>query len=83
MEPDPLNLDIPKKFNLQGAKLATLSQALAYKGIKEKHKPADWDATKLNLNLTRAALREYSGENETNETIWCSLHNLAIQIRPR
>ena len=36
-EPDPLNLDIPKEFDLQGAKLATLTQALAYKGIKEKH----------------------------------------------
>lgn len=31
--PDNLNLDIPRKFDLLGAKLATLSQAIAYRGI--------------------------------------------------
>ncbi len=30
---DNLDLDIPKEFDLQGAKIATLTQALAYKGI--------------------------------------------------
>ena len=30
---DNLNLDIPRKFDLLGAKLATLSQAIAYRGI--------------------------------------------------
>jgi len=34
-QPDPLNLDIPKELDVQGAKLATLMQATAYKGILE------------------------------------------------
>jgi len=35
---DPLNLDIPKEFDVQGAKLSTLTQATAYKGILERKK---------------------------------------------
>lgn len=34
--PDVLILEIPKDYNLQGAKLKALSQALAYKGIKNE-----------------------------------------------
>jgi ribonuclease HI len=34
-QPDILNLDIPKEFNLQGVKLASLTQATTYKGKKE------------------------------------------------
>jgi len=32
---DPLNLEIPEEFNIQGAKLQTLMWATAYKGILE------------------------------------------------
>jgi len=34
-QPDLLNLDIPKELDIQGAKLSTLTQATAYKGILE------------------------------------------------
>jgi len=36
--PNPLNLDIPKEFDVQGAKLFSLTQATAYKGILERKK---------------------------------------------
>ena len=35
LTPDNLDLEIPKEFNIQGAKLATLTQSSAYKGIRE------------------------------------------------
>jgi ribonuclease HI len=34
-EPGELNIEIPKEFDLQGAKLAALTQAKAYRGILE------------------------------------------------
>lgn len=37
--PDLLNLDIPKEFDVQGAKLSTLTQATAYRGILERKHP--------------------------------------------
>lgn len=33
--PDLLNLEIPTDFDIQGAKLPTLTQATAYRGILE------------------------------------------------
>jgi len=35
-QPDLLILDVPKELDIQGAKLATLTQATAYKGILEQ-----------------------------------------------
>ena len=83
MTPDVMDLTVPKEFDLQGAKLATITQALAYRGIKERHAPRDRDATNRNLNLTRIALLSYTGEMETNESIWLSLQNPAIRLRIR
>jgi len=37
-DPDKLDLEIPPEFNIQGAKLATLMQAMAYKGTLERKK---------------------------------------------
>jgi len=50
--PDLLELTIPKEFDLQGAKLATISQAMAYKGIMER-KPTPFCQTTLsNIQIT-------------------------------
>jgi len=35
-EPDHIDLAIPVKFDLQGAKLAAITQAIAYKGINSQ-----------------------------------------------
>ena len=49
--PDPLNLEIPMDFEVLGAKLPTLMQATAYRGILERRKPEPHNTTKKNLNL--------------------------------
>lgn len=38
-EPDHLPLDVPPDYNLQGAKLANMMQALAHKGIHSRNTP--------------------------------------------
>jgi ribonuclease HI len=37
---NPLELEIPKEFDIQGAKLATATQAIAYAGIREHIPPS-------------------------------------------
>jgi ribonuclease HI len=74
IEPDALDLDIPKDFDLQGAKLTALTQATAYKGIQERKAPYTRQTTTRNLQMTREAITEYNGEIETDETLWRSIH---------
>ena len=52
---DGLELDIPINFDLQGAKLASLTQAKAYKGIK-KHK-LPYSRRTMSRNLQRPETR--------------------------
>ena len=78
---DEINLEIPREFDLQGAKLKTLTQALAYCGIKERHPPRECQTTDQNLELAKHALFEYSGVRETSKTIWLGLQHPAIRIR--
>ena len=81
--PDELNLEIPKEFDLQGAKLATLSQAIAYKGILEQRGPYTQPATSNNLESAQIAIAEYTQTLETNETIWHRLQKPTIRIKIR
>ena len=47
--PDPMNLRIPIDFDIQGAKLLTLTQAMAYKGILKRKQPDLRQTTMRNL----------------------------------
>jgi ribonuclease HI/exonuclease III len=78
---DPLELDIPDKFNIQGAKLSTLTQALAYKGIQDRKIKPTRLSTDRNLTLTREAVRRHTREEETDATIWSGLRRATL--RPR
>ena len=53
---DALSTHIPIEFDLQGAKLATLTQTVAYKGIKERKTVQPHQTTAENLELTRNAI---------------------------
>ena len=81
--PDELNLKIPKEFNLQGAKLATLSQAIVYKGILEQRGPYTQPETSNNLESAQIAIAEYTQTLGTDETIWCGLQKPMIRIKIR
>jgi len=47
--PDPMNLEIPEDFDIQGAKLPTLTQATVYKGILEQKQPKPRNTTEKNI----------------------------------
>lgn len=82
-EPDTLDLSIPIEFDLQGAKLATLTQSEAYRGIRERQKTPYRASTATNLKLAKRALHEYNGEIETDASIWKSTRNPVIRTKIR
>jgi len=51
-DPDELDLEILPEFDVQGAKLVTLTQAMAYRGILERKKPKPRNSIRNNLRLT-------------------------------
>ena len=80
-EPGELNIEIPKDFDLQGAKLAALTQAKAYRGILERRSAYRRDTTKNNLQRAREAIELYNGQKETDASLWLGLQ--CPDIRPK
>ena len=80
-EADNLPLEIPIDYDLQGAKLATMTQALTYKGIRLQNPPQPRPTTIRNMELTKAALNDFTRSRETDTTIWKGLRKNAIQPR--
>ena len=76
---DTLNLEIPLEFDIQGAKLPTLTQATAYKGILEWRKSEQRKTSDKNLKLTRTAIKRITSKAETNAAIWLSTRKNAIR----
>ena len=81
--PDYMNLEVPIEFDLQGAKLSTLTQALAYRGIMERKTHRRRPTTEMNLQRTREALANYHSDLETDETIWRGTRNTTLHLRTR
>ena len=79
--PDTLSLRIPEEFDLQGAKLATITQAIAYRGIRDRCKKEARTSTDTNIEVARVAIAAYTGSDETNETIWKSIRKRTIHLR--
>ncbi|KAJ7915040.1 hypothetical protein B0H13DRAFT_1872408 [Mycena leptocephala] len=83
MQPITINCNAPKKTHLAGPKLSALTQALAYKGIKETYKKVSRKATNENVGLVQDSLRAQYSHVPTASTIWKSLRHKDItrQIR--
>ncbi|KAJ6536923.1 hypothetical protein B0H19DRAFT_867426, partial [Mycena capillaripes] len=66
-----------------GAKLSCLTQALAYRGIKERNKKIIRKATAENIGLVQEALKTQYAKTPTAEKIWKSMRHKDItrQIR--
>lgn len=79
--PDVLTLEVPKEYDLQGAKLATLTQAVAYKGIRLQATTPPRPATNRNLETIRQTIYAYQGSLETDRTIWNNLRKRTIRTR--
>ena len=78
---DDLPLNIPLDYNLQGAKLASMTQALAYRGICGRNNPLPRLTTMGNLEATKIAIRNFTLSHETESSIWKGMRKKSI--RPR
>jgi len=79
--PDPLNLNIPIPFDLQGAKLTAVTQAIAYRGIMECQPHRHHTTTSENLQSTREAIHNYNNLLETDETLWSGMRRRTLRTR--
>ena len=77
--PDIINLDIPPHFDQQGAKLAKITQALAYKGIQERSEKKQRRTTALNLEKVRSDIELCVGTQEPDDAIWKNIRKLPIR----
>ena len=76
--PDELSLKVPITFDLQGAKLSALTQALAYQGIMKQAPTQFCTTTEENLLTTREVIQAYNGMLETNETLWAGMQKCTL-----
>ena len=82
-EVDEVSLEVPTHFDLQGAKLSGITQALAYKGIQERERKEERNTTRLNLEKIRSDIEDHTGLLETNETIWGLIRRSPVRLRIR
>lgn len=76
--PDMIDLSIPDRFNLSGAKLATMTQKLAYQGIRLRTPTLDRPKTTQMLDLTRESVQRISAKLPTNAAIWKGVRHTDI-----
>ena len=79
--PDELDLDVPDGFNIQGVKLRTMTQALAYKGIMEKRKRLTRESSEENIKEAKRAIVTINKTQETAEMIWTELKKPVLRHR--
>lgn len=73
-----LDLTISEKFDLTGAQLSTLTQALAYEGIREKKEAPTRRGTIARLDITRHTVNEPFGKMPSDRTIWKAIQHKDI-----
>lgn len=82
-EPDDFSLEVPAHFDVQGAKLSNVTQALAYRGLRELENPISRRSTTRNLEAIRTDIQQQKGDLETDESIWRSLNSQPIRLKIR
>lgn len=80
---DKIPCEIPAGYNATGAKLATITQALAYKGIIESLNSPERKGMVTNLDKTRWTAKDRTGDIPTDKVIWRSLKNKCLTWETR
>lgn len=76
--PDEIDLEIDGEFNLQGAKINKLTQALAYKGIREQKETLERLTTTRNISRIKSDTKSATGSTPSTEKIWESIRKKSI-----
>ncbi|KIY53505.1 hypothetical protein FISHEDRAFT_33125 [Fistulina hepatica ATCC 64428] len=74
-------LSSPLQVRSNGAKLETITQALAYKGLIEQRKRPKRQRTSINLDKIRAAIEEVAGKQPSDKKIWNSIQTKDISMK--
>ena len=72
---DEIDLFIPGPFNLQGAKLAKITQPLAYRHITNLHDHHYNRSALMNLDIARHVIAHMNSNLETDSIIWLKLRH--------
>ncbi|KAJ7925717.1 hypothetical protein B0H13DRAFT_2314309 [Mycena leptocephala] len=75
---DIIDLRIRPDFQLSGAKLSTLTQATAYRAIKELRETVHCQSTDENIRATQEAVKLLYKRKPTAAAIWKSIRNQDI-----
>jgi len=76
-----MDLSIPNHFNVQGTKLASLMQSIAYKGILEMKRTLLHPSSSSNIQRAREAIERITRNEETDATIWLSIRKAPIRYK--
>ncbi|KDQ58375.1 hypothetical protein JAAARDRAFT_716430 [Jaapia argillacea MUCL 33604] len=76
---DQLDLSVQPSFRLSGAKLAAVTQAIAYRGIRERARRKERRKSVQSLDLVRSNLEEVHGHLESDKAIWAGTRSKDIQ----
>jgi ribonuclease HI len=81
--PDEVNTIVSAEADLAGTKLSKITQAVAYRGIKDLRAPVSRKATDENIMAIQAALKQNFGHAIKPSVIWKSIRDKDIgrQIR--
>ncbi|KDQ50173.1 hypothetical protein JAAARDRAFT_142329 [Jaapia argillacea MUCL 33604] len=77
--PDQLDLSVPPNFHLSGAKLATITQSVAYRGIRERVHHEERRKSAQSIDMVRSNLEEIHGHLETDKAIWARTWSKDLQ----
>lgn len=72
---DDLPLQTHPSFTLTGAKLATLTQALAYRGIRELKPTPPREATSRTIEMARQSIKANTNRLRPDKIIWKSIRS--------
>ncbi|KAL1740175.1 hypothetical protein HDZ31DRAFT_48024 [Schizophyllum fasciatum] len=81
-EPDEVDIKVPSRLKVTGAKLSCMTQALAYRAIRtqKSRKTAARPASERNIDRIQAALQDAFGVYYTKEKIWRSIEKKALLV---
>ncbi|KAH9834579.1 uncharacterized protein C8Q71DRAFT_687047, partial [Rhodofomes roseus] len=77
-DPSPVELQSNATFNLSGAKISTLTQALAYKGIRLSQPEKPRQRTQQNIKAVLERLQEKGIFDQAEAMVWRSIRNRDI-----
>ncbi|KJA14633.1 hypothetical protein HYPSUDRAFT_150122 [Hypholoma sublateritium FD-334 SS-4] len=83
--PDEISLEIPDQYCIRGAKFSTLTQAMLYKGIRERKmtKYKERPATELTIESVRTVVTARTNRVPSDSTIWKSIRSLDMDRKIR